>query len=61
MIILKMMKGECMNYDEMSDFEVSKASGKFADLEVREIPDGVDWQIDEYDGNESIHEVHRTW
>lgn len=37
------------------------ASGRFADLAVVEIPDGVDWEIDEYDGMETIHEKHRSW
>lgn len=35
--------------------------GDFAKLKIVEIPDDVDWQIDEYDGIESIHEVHRIW
>ncbi|CAK0757599.1 hypothetical protein CCP1ISM_7520003 [Azospirillaceae bacterium] len=30
-------------------------------MEVIEIPDGVDWTIDDYDGVESIHEKHRSW
>jgi hypothetical protein len=38
-----------------------EASGDCAELKVVEIPDGVDWQIDEYDGTESIHEKHRSW
>lgn len=38
-----------------------KAGGKFSELAVVEIPDGVEWEIDEYDGNEHIAEVHRTW
>lgn len=38
-----------------------KANGKFAELRVVEIPDGVEWQIEEYDGNEWVSEVHRTW
>lgn len=37
------------------------ANGRFAKLEVMEIPDGVDWEIDDYDGMETIHEVHRSW
>ena len=37
------------------------ASGSFAELEIVEIPDDVDWTIEEYDGNEWIAEVHRTW
>lgn len=39
----------------------SKANGGFADLRVVEIPDGVYYEIDEYDGNEHIAETHRTW
>jgi hypothetical protein len=37
------------------------ASGDCADLRIVEIPDGICWEIDEYDGNESISEVHRSW
>lgn len=37
------------------------ASGNYANLVVVEIPDGVDWCVEEYDGNEWIAEVHRTW
>lgn len=37
------------------------ANGSHATLKIVEIPDGVDWQIDEYDGSESIHEKHRSW
>lgn len=38
-----------------------KANGKFADLKIVTIPDGVDFEIDKYDGLESIHEKHRSW
>ena len=38
-----------------------KADGYCAELKVVEIPDDVNWEIDEYDGLESIHEVHRVW
>ena len=37
------------------------ANGSHATLEIFEIPDGTNYQIDEYDGNESIHEVHQSW
>lgn len=37
------------------------ASGKLAQLEVIEIPDGIQYEIDEYDGIESVSEVHRSW
>ena len=35
--------------------------GAYAELKVIEIPDGVEWQIDEFDGSEWVAEVHRTW
>lgn len=37
------------------------ASGLLSDLEIVEIPDDVEWQIEEHDGAEWISEVHRTW
>lgn len=37
------------------------ANGSCASLKVVEIPDGTDWEIDEYDGMESVHEKHRSW
>lgn len=38
-----------------------EANGRHAELKVVEIPDGVNWEIDDYDGIETIHEVHRSW
>jgi hypothetical protein len=38
-----------------------KADGSSASLRVIEIPDGIDYFIDEYDGIESVHEQHRSW
>lgn len=37
------------------------ANGRCAALKVVEVPDGVDWCIEEYDGNEWVAEKHRTW
>jgi hypothetical protein len=37
------------------------ANGRCADLRVVEIPDDVEWEIEEYDGKEWVAEVHRTW
>lgn len=37
------------------------ANGQSASLKVVEIPEGVDYEIDEYDGREHIAEKHRTW
>jgi len=39
----------------------NEANGKCAKLEVVEIPDGVSWEIADYDGSEHIAECHRTW
>lgn len=36
-------------------------NGRCANLEVIEIPDDVDWEIQEYDGLEHVAEKHRTW
>lgn len=37
------------------------ANGGFAELKVVEIPDDVDFTIEEYDGVEWVSETHRTW
>jgi hypothetical protein len=39
----------------------NEANGDCAKLRVVEIPDGVEWIIEEYDGLEHIAESHRTW
>lgn len=38
-----------------------KANGKFSELKIIQIPDGVDWEISEYDGIETVEEKHRSW
>jgi hypothetical protein len=38
-----------------------KCDGFCSTLKIVEIPDDVDWQIDEYDGLESVEEKHRSW
>lgn len=38
-----------------------EASGDCACLKVIEIPDDVEYTIEEYDGNEWIAETHRRW
>ena len=37
------------------------ADGKHSRLSIVEIPDDVEWQIDDYDGSEWVAEKHRTW
>lgn len=39
----------------------ASANGAHAKLRIVTIPADVNWQIEEYDGNEHIAEVHRTW
>ena len=38
-----------------------KANDRFSKLKIVEIPDDVQWEIQEYDGWEHIAEKHRTW
>lgn len=39
----------------------TKADGWASHLKVVEIPDDVEYTIEDYDGVEHIAEVHRTW
>ena len=39
----------------------SLANGSYSNLRVVDIPDDVEWEIEEYDGNEWVAEKHRTW
>lgn len=38
-----------------------QANDQYANLKVVKIPEGVKWEISEYDGNESVEEAHRSW
>jgi len=38
-----------------------KADGEFAELKVVDIPDGIEYTIEEYDGKEWVAEKHETW
>lgn len=38
-----------------------EANGAFAELKVVDIPDDVEWEIEEYDGMEWVSEKHRVW
>ena len=38
-----------------------EANSRRSELKIVEIPDDVEWQIDEYDGLEWVAEKHRTW
>jgi hypothetical protein len=39
----------------------SMANGSFAILKIVEIPNDVNWYIEDYDGDEWVAERHRTW
>jgi hypothetical protein len=41
--------------------ERGDANGIFSDLKILEIPDDINWYIEEYDGMEHVAERHRTW
>lgn len=52
-----------INPDLIEVIEVlgEKANGRYAELKIVEIPNDVEWSIEEYDGVEWIAEKHRTW
>lgn len=35
--------------------------GRHSQLKVVEVPDEIDWYIQDYDGIETVHEQHRQW
>ncbi len=39
----------------------SAADGGYAELKIVDVPDDVNWCIEEYDGREWVAERHRTW
>ena len=38
-----------------------EANGSCASLKIVDIPDDVQWEIQNYDGSETIAEAHRSW
>ncbi len=38
-----------------------KSWGWAARLVIVDIPDGIEWDIDDYDGMETVEEAHRSW
>ena len=52
---------DCPVLVSMVEEQGTAINGAFSDLKVVEIPDGIRWYIDEYDGMEHVAERHRTW
>ena len=38
-----------------------KANGWAAKLRVIDLPEGIEYEIDDYDGIETVRELHRSW
>ncbi len=51
----------CKNLIKVVKEMGEKANGKYSKLKIVKIPDGIKWDIDEYDGFETIEEEHRSW
>jgi hypothetical protein len=47
--------------DVIETLGIKKSNGRFAELKIVDIPDGIKYTICEYDGMEWVAEVHRTW
>ena len=45
----------------IKEMGTESAGGTYSELKIVDIPDGVEWEIEEYDGMEWVAEKHRTW
>ena len=72
---LEMYRAE-VNDEHIDDYEIERndpvlvnlieqlgvmANTRWSELKVVEIPDGIDWIIQDYDGLEWVAEAHQTW
>lgn len=65
-VIYKPIDDEDIKRDDPVLVEVVEEIGNLAHyledkLKIVEIPDGVEWQIEDYDGAEWVAEKHRIW
>jgi len=63
MVMVLIFKVDRTNPDLIRVVETlgKKADGMCAKLKVVEIPDGIRYTIEDYDGAEHIAEEHKTW
>ena len=47
--------------DSIEEVGEKNSGGRLASISIIDIPDDINWEIDEYDGIESVHEEHRSW
>jgi hypothetical protein len=52
---------DCPHLIAMVEENKQEHKYRFAELKIVEIPDDVEWQIEEYDGLEWVAEKHKTW
>ena len=52
---------DCPVLVSMVEEQGSAMNSDYSELKVVEIPDDVEWYIEEYDGMEHVAERHRTW
>ena len=52
---------DCPHLVAMVEEGGTDIDGIYSELKVVEIPENVNWYIEEYDGMEHVAERHRTW
>ena len=52
---------DCPHLVAMVEEGDTDVDGIFSELKVVDVPDDVNWYIEEYDGMEHVAERHRTW
>ncbi len=54
-------RGNKLLIEVIEELGTEKASGQYAKIKIVEIPDDLQYEIDDYDGMESIHEEHEVY
>ena len=52
---------DCPDLVAMVEEGGTDVNGTYSDLKVVNVPENVNWYIEEYDGMEHVAERHRTW